>query len=211
MNSTAFPPAVNLLLVFVIVGFCFGVPLGAVRRDSRYIMASVGIVAALIALWVQLILSALSKSVRLTRWVLSGCAALLFLAWGNTSYQRFQDLGENLLPPLNRETRLDYAAAHLRGYRQNLTLGEVNGIIPFQGLVLGAGYPARVNYVLQGMPITPDFLDQDLTKLKPASLDALKRRGVKHLFGTITDELRKSGRVHEGQRIGGIPVWNIVN
>ncbi|MBX7247052.1 MAG: glycosyltransferase family 39 protein [Candidatus Sumerlaeaceae bacterium] len=206
-----YPKPVVLLLIFLLVGYCLGVPLGAVRRDSRYVMAQVAILAVLIVFWGQRIWIRWQDHERPMKWAFASVVLALFVAWGNTSIQRFKDLGENLFPPINRDARLEYAAAHLSGYRQNLALGEVNKIIPFQGLVLGAGYPARVNYVLGGAPITPDFIDQNVSKLKPESLDALQRRGVRHLFGSITDELRKSGRVHEGQRIGGIQVWNIVN
>jgi 4-amino-4-deoxy-L-arabinose transferase-like glycosyltransferase len=132
----ALAPETRLLLGFLALALLLGVPLGAVRRDSRYVMAHVAIAAVLIVFWWRLAADSAAEHGRLLR---RGGGALLALAvcvWAVRSWVWFRDLDETALPPMSEASRAAYIRKQITGFDALAALSAHVG--PGDGKVLGA-------------------------------------------------------------------------
>ena len=183
------------LVVFCLLTLFIGVPLAAVRRDGRYVMAHMAVLSALVMVFRSDILSMLviSGIGRVWHKRLTGLSiavvAMLFASWAWSTHNRFADLNESLWPAWSNDARRAYQRDRLQGYEANMALSGAK--LPIGGKILGAGYPARVNYVLNGTPITSDFTVQEPSVLQPEHLPLLRRQGVEFIFGSPPVETRE--------------------
>jgi len=196
---------VAFLLLFLLFSFLLGVPFAALRRDSRYIMAHAAILAGLITAVYEILLRVFSSYAQ----TLQRCAAMVLVilnlsgAW--QVYARYVDLRESMFPIFSEADRDRYRGKFLDRYYANKELGAL--VSPTAGKVLGASYPAAVNYVLWGAPMTADLEVQRVGSLKPEHLPGLRRQGVRFLFGDVEDELLPFVRLVG--KSGGVPLWEI--
>ena len=185
-----FTRPVVLLLGFCALAFVLGVPTGAVRRDSRYVMAHVGILGVLAPFWYARLPMLVPGKERRLRHVGALMLALLAVSCCVNSYLRFCDLRESVIPMVSESSRKLFLGGRLHGYEANVALGT--RLAGAEGKVLGAAYPASVNYVLGGMPLTRDLLVQRTDRLTTDLLPGLRRQGVRYLFGSISDEVGRT-------------------
>jgi hypothetical protein len=201
-----FPWQVQFLLGFVVLSLVLGVPTAALRRDSRYIMAHVTILAGVIVWWYQQYVVVLARKHELLRQCAAACVVLLVVSGAVRTVLWFQDLNETIVPIADASERERYCAQRLPNYRANKNLGRL--LTSHDGKVLGAAYPAPVHYVLGGMPLKKELLIQNSAYLKPEDLAGLQRCGVKYLFGEISQELRPY--VEYLGESENVPLWRIV-
>ncbi|PKO15624.1 hypothetical protein CVU37_12415 [candidate division BRC1 bacterium HGW-BRC1-1] len=182
------------LVVFCLLTLLIGVPLAAVRRDGRYVMAHMAILSALVVVFRTELMALLSGGGTEMLWrrrlhfLSMAVVAMLFASWVWSTRNRFQDLNESLWPAWSGQARISYQRDRLQGYDANMALS--NAGLPIGGKILGAGYPARVNYVLNGTPITPDLAVQEASAIRSEHLPLLRRQGVDSLFGLPPPETR---------------------
>ncbi|MEI7635259.1 MAG: hypothetical protein WCK47_13380 [bacterium] len=203
MRARLFPLPVVLCIVFVVAAFLLGVPVAAVRRDSRYVMAHTAILAALSVKWCVVIAGNIPDGKTWAKRLGVGIIIALFILWLPVAIVRFHDLNETICPVFTGRARSAYLRARLANYDANAALGQL--ITDTAGKVLGAAYPARVNYVLGGAPITADYLVQNTEAIDPSTLSMLKRRGIRYIMGDIRPELKPYVRLL-GYSINK-PVW----
>lgn len=201
----ALGPEIRLLLVFLALALLLGVPLGAVRRDSRYVMAHVATAAVLIVFWWRLAADSAARHGRLLRRSGAALLALAVCVWAVRSWIWFRDLNETVLAPMSTASRAAYLRRHLAGYD---ALAALSGHVgPRDGKVLGAAYPSRVPYVLGGAPLTQDFPVFRTQDVRPEHLPGLRRQGVRYLFGAIRDDLRPL--VEDIGEFCGVTLWRL--
>jgi hypothetical protein len=204
-RARSFPPPVRVLVAFLVVALLIGVPLAAVRRDGRYVMAHVAVVAVLAVRWFETIVASLPLHARLLRHVAASAVAVLCLSWAGATWMRFDDLNESLLPITDPGSRLMFVRDRIAGWDANTALGEA--LADKRSKVLGAGYPARVNFVLGGAPLTPDLAAQRAQDLTTASLPALRRQNVRFVFGEVSGDVAPA-LVRVGE-YGGVPLLEL--
>ena len=205
-----FPRPVRLILLFLAVAYLLGVPTGAIRRDSRYVMAHAALVAALIALWYEKAEAEAGERRRLVRAAAAGFVALLAVNWAVTTWRLFGDLNEQLLPPLTARARAEYRRARLADYDANMALSAAaaaGSYPPGLGRILGAAYPARVNYVLGGAPIRESARVQRPDAVGLADLPGLRAEGVRFIFGQPKQETE--GALRRVGEFAGKPLYEI--
>jgi hypothetical protein len=204
-RATAFPSRVKWILVFLCLAFLLGVPTAAIRRDSRYVIAHMALAAVLAVFWFRTLCVLVPAHARVLNRLGALVLVVMFPLWAVSTWLRFADLGESLLPIWTGSARHEYRRARLDGYDANLALS--GRILPAAGKILGAAYPSHVNYVLGGMPLTPDFAVQRTDALTSQSIAGLRRQGVSFLFGEIQPGLLPHVSL-EG-RFGGVPLWKL--
>ena len=196
------------LVVFCLLTLFIGVPLAAVRRDGRYVMAHMAILSALVVVFRSDILAMVAVAGpggtlhKRMRFLSIAVVALLLASWAWSTRNRFTDLNENLWPAWSNHSRMLYQRERLQGYEANMALSDAK--LPIGGKILGAGYPARVNYVLNGTPITPDFEVQEPSALRPEHIPLLRRQRVEFIFGSPPSDTRaflKSSGVYGGKEL----------
>jgi hypothetical protein len=199
------PWHVRFIIVFLVAAFLLGVPTAALRRDSRYIMAHLALLAVLIMFWYGCLIAVLPHWGTLLR--RAGALVLVLLAASGAvqSYLRYLDLNETIWPIWSQAERDRYCAERLSNYYANKNLAQFG--IRGKGKVLGAAYPAPVNYVLGGAPLTPDLLVQNVRDLRPEHIQGLRRQGVRYLFGEIAPELQPWVRLLG--KSGDVPLWEL--
>ena len=204
--SGAWPRGSMWLAGLLVLALVLGVPTGAVRRDARYVMAHMAILSGLVVMWHFILVGWVSeRRPMLVRRLTELVVVLLFVSWCNATWHRFRDLGESLWPAWTKQSREAYQSDRLQEFRHNL---DISGMVPpGDGLILGAGYPARVNYVLAGAPLTPDLFVQRPESVLPEHLEGLRRQGVRYIYGDPPAEttalLRRAGE------FGGRALWEI--
>ncbi len=205
VRRAAFPPQVRHLLAFVALAFLIGVPLAAVRRDARYVMAHMAVLAAILPVWTGVLSSRFPDRGRQFRLVIGATGILLAGSWLMATRNRFADLNESLWPRWTAAQRDQYQRGRLEGFDANRA---ISGRVPQgDGLILGAAYPARVPYVLGGAPLTSDFSLQRPDALTTASIAALRRQGVGFVFGRVKPEV--AAELEAAGEFGGVPLWRL--
>lgn len=206
LRKKFYPLPVRVLAMFLILILLLGVPTAALRRDSRYIMAHVAVLAVLSVWWFwQLVVWLPQKKLFLKR-VASLSLCVLLLSGAVRTWLWYRDLNETVFPILSENKRDEYCAERLPNYLANKRLAEV--LNPNKGLVLGAAYPASVLYVLGGMPLSGELSIQNPRALTPAHLGGLVRYGVTHILGDVAEELEPY--LECVGKSNGVPVWRIV-
>lgn len=201
-----FPPRVRFLIVFLILSLLLGVPTAALRRDSRYVIAHVAVLAVLAVWWFwQLTVSLPQKKLFLQRIATLSLFALL-VSGGVRIWLWYRDLNETIFPIFREDKRDQYCAERLPNYLANKGLGQV--LLHKEGLILGAAYPAPALYVLGGMPLSPELSIQNPKVLSVSHLPGLARYGVTHLFGDVAEELQPY--LEYVGKSNGVPLWKIV-
>lgn len=180
-------PEIRFLVLFLAVAFLLGVPTAALRRDSRYIMAHVAILAGVIVYWFEQLQAALAGRRRLLGWIGAAAISSLAVSGAVQVYLRLGDLNETILPIFDAHARDEYCQKRLSNYQANRELAKYADQI--DGQVLGAAYPAPVPYVLGGAPLRHELLVQRVNELEPKHLAGLWRMGVRYLFGEVRSEL----------------------
>lgn len=204
--SGAWPRGSMWLAGLLVLALVLGVPTAAVRRDARYVMAHMAILSGLVVMWHFILVGWVSeRRPMLVRRLTEVVVLLLFVSWCNATWHRFRDLGESLWPAWSRETRAAYQRDRLHGFDENMAIS--GKVPPGDGLILGAGYPSRVNFVLAGAPLTADLLVQRPEAVEPEHLEGLRRQGVRYIHGSppasTTALLRPAGE------FGGRVLWDL--
>lgn len=202
-----FQRCVVFLALFLAISFLIGTPFAALRRDSRYIMAHVGVMAALVALSFDALQGALPTWRGRLQRIATAVLALVVVSGAIQIFLRFSDLRESILPRWSVSARDAYCEERLQNYRANRAIGRY--ISPRDGKVLGAAYPARVHYVLGGAPMTPDLSVQSPERLAPEHLFGLRRQGVRYILGAVSKDL--SRYLEKVADVEGLPLWKITN
>ncbi len=197
--------ALSFLVLFLALAFLIGVPTAALRRDSRYIMAHVGVLAVLIVRFYDDILRLLPVRRLLLDRVARVILGVLVVSGATQNVLRHRDLNEVMRPIFSQRKRDEYCAARLMHYHANKALGKL--ISPEDGKVLGAAYPAHVHYVLGGAPMTLDLLVQEVRSIRPEHLPALRRQGIRFLFGEVAEDLLPY--IELKAKCEGLPLWEI--
>jgi hypothetical protein len=205
VRRDAFPPQVLRLLGFVALAFLIGVPLAAVRRDARYVMAHMAVLAAILPLWIGVLSARFPERARQFRLLVVATGLLLAVSWLVATRNRFADLNESLWPRWTAAERDQYQRERLEGFDANRAIS--GHVPPGEGLVLGAAYPARVPYVLGGAPLTSDFLNQRPDAMTTTTLAALRRQGVGFVFGKVQPEV--AADLEAAGEFGGVPLWRL--
>jgi 4-amino-4-deoxy-L-arabinose transferase-like glycosyltransferase len=206
-RRAAGPAEMRLIISFLVLALVLGVPLGAVRRDSRYVMAHFAVAAVLTVFWWRHAVDTWPRHARLLQRAGASLLAILIALWALRSWVWFRDLKETVLPPKWNETRAAYLRARIPHYDALVALsGQIR---PEHGRVLGASYPSRVPYVLGGAPLTADLRVQQPEHVKPEHIAGLRRQNVRYLFGRIRDDLRPF--VEEQGEFGGVTLWRLLD
>ncbi|MGI8908655.1 MAG: hypothetical protein ACR2IE_19460 [Candidatus Sumerlaeaceae bacterium] len=198
-------PEIRLLLVFLGCALLLGVPTMTVRRDSRYVMAHMAIVAVLIVLMAERLILFL-KSPRTTAVLVTSATFLLMLVlYALRTATSFRDLNETIIPPLSQSARAAYLRQRLTDYDANTALSSAG--LPANLKVYGAAYPARVHYVMTGAALTSDLQLPETQSLRFGELKKLKRQQVGFIFGDVPPALQPL--LQFKNRYGGKPLYEI--
>jgi len=198
-------PLVILLLVFLAVSYIPGVPTATVRRDSRYVMAHMGIVAVLVVSWYHALQTNLREKAILLRWANAGVFTLLFLTYATQTRTWFFDLREDLFPPLSKEQRDAYLRTRLEGYVLNTQLDET--VIRSDKKVLGSYYPARVHYVMPGAPLKAGYVNLSSKSITLEHIPWLKSEGIGWILGEVQPEVMPFLQLRG--EVSGTPVYQV--
>ncbi|NLD61407.1 hypothetical protein GX645_03015 [Candidatus Sumerlaeota bacterium] len=186
----AFPRPVKLIIIFLVTAYILGVPTGALRSDSRYIMAHVGLLAILCVYWFQFLYLACPQYQKQLMRLATGGILLMLLAYGRTTILMFYDLNEKIIPPVTQNARDEYRAQRLRNYAASMKLAQSEFARNEydNGKILGVCYPARMNYVLGGQPISPTAALPEPDGLRASDVPLLYANNIRWVFGQVPQE-----------------------